>query len=429
MSLPPLVPPTGDLDSEALARYSRQLILGEIGVTGQRRLAASRGLVIGAGGLGSPVLLYLAAAGVGTIGVVDSDDVELSNLHRQVINPVYSIGRHKVDSDADAIAALNPGVTVRRHQGRLDSSTVAEVVAGYDLVIDGADNFPTRYLVNDACVDAGLPLIWGSVLGFAAQVAVFWDAAPDGRGVQLRDVFPEPPAAGLVPSCAEAGVIGALVAQAGSVMAMEAIKLITGVGRPLLGRILVIDALAGRWDQVPVRRAASGVSTSSTSEDRVPNGSTDPGGEVSTSSTNGKPVVTDSTVPGDVVSTSSTNGSPSPRISTHAGGSAANATDDRVPTSSTKEAAVEVRLPEAGAAFLLDVRGVDEFAAERVPGSVNVPLPLLLDGIVDEVPDDGPILVICRSGARAEVAAASLIARGYGDVRVLEGGLLALREP
>lgn len=376
MSLPPLVPPTGDLDAEGLARYSRQIVLSEIGVTGQRRLAASKVLVIGAGGLGAPVLLYLAAAGVGTIGVVDSDDVELSNLHRQVIHPVGSIGRPKVDSAADAIAALNPGVTVRRHRLRLEAGSVGEVIAGYDLVIDGADNFPTRYLVNDACVEAGLPLVWGSVLGFAAQVAVFWDAAPDGAGLQLRDVFPEPPAAGTVPSCAEAGVVGALCAQAGSAMAMEAIKLITGVGRPLLGRILVIDALAGRWDQVPVRRAEPRASG-----------------------------------PADHDS-----------IATDAPGPTAGSPNSGTPPT----AAVEVHLPETGAAFLLDVRGPDEFAAERVPGSVNVPLPRLLDGLLGEVPDDRPILVICRSGARAEVAAASLIARGYGDVRILEGGLLAV---
>ncbi|HMQ37177.1 MAG TPA: molybdopterin-synthase adenylyltransferase MoeB [Micropruina sp.] len=397
MSLPPLVPPTGDLDAEGLARYSRQIVLGEIGVTGQRRLAAARVLVIGAGGLGSPVLQYLAAAGVGTIGVVDSDDVELSNLHRQVIHPVGSIGRPKVDSAADAIAALNPGVTVHRHHLRLDPTTVAEVIAGYDLVIDGADNFPTRYLVNDACVDAGLPLVWGSVLGFAAQVAVFWDAAPDGQGIQLRDVFPEPPAAGLVPSCAEAGVIGALVAQAGSVMAMEAIKLITGLGVPLLGRILVIDSLAGRWDQVPVRRAsADGVTASPTSRSSASTGPDDRGG-----------------------------GSPGPTLRPEVAASLVDA--PRGPTiPTTHPAAVGMRLPERDTAFLLDVRGPDEFAAGAVPGSVNVPLPRLLDGVLDEVPDDGPILVICRSGARAEVAAASLIARGYTDVRVLEGGLLAL---
>ncbi len=363
MTMPPLVPPTGGLDADALARYSRQLILGEIGVTGQRSLAAARVLVIGAGGLGAPVLLYLAAAGVGTIGVVDFDLVEKSNLHRQVVHRDTDIGRPKVDSAADAVAALNPSVTVCTHHVRLDRDTAGDLLAGYDLVVDGSDNFATRYLVNDACVAAGKPLVWGSVLGLAAQVAVFWDAAPDGSGVQLRDVYPEPPPDGSVPSCAEAGVIGALCGQAGSVMAMEAIKLITGTGRPLLGRVLVIDALAGRWDQVEVRRSDPA-----------------PGGSV--------PVA-----------------DPRP-----------------VPTVSP----IEVGLPVAGSMFLLDVRRPDEFAAERVAGSVNLPLPDLLAGDLDGVPDDEPILVICRSGRRAEVAAASLEARGYRDVRVLAGGLDAL---
>lgn len=368
MTLPPLLPPSGDLDADGLARYSRQLILGEVGVTGQRRLAAARVLVIGAGGLGSPVLLYLAAAGVGTLGVVDFDRVEKSNLHRQVIHHDADVGRPKVDSAADTVAALNPTIAVRRHNLRLTEDTVAALLADYDLVIDGADNFPTRYLVNDACVAAGKPLVWGSVLGFAAQVAVFWDGAPGGRGVQLRDVFPEPPAAGSVPSCAEAGVVGALCAQAGSVMAMEAIKLITGIGRPLLGRVLVIDALDGRWDQVEVRRSSRRPATS-------------------------EPITAAPASCG--------------------------------PASS---ATVEFDLPGAGAMFLLDVRGPDEFAAQRVPGSVNIPLPELLEGALDGVPNGEPILVICRSGQRAEVAAASLEARGYRDVRVLAGGLLALAD-
>ena len=366
MTLPPLVPPTGELDADGLARYSRQLILGEVGVPGQRSLAAARVLVIGAGGLGSPVLLYLAAAGVGTIGVVDFDRVEKSNLHRQVIHTDADIGRPKVDAAADAVAALNPTITVRRHDLRLTADTIDELLADYDLVIDGADNFPTRYLVNDACVAAGKPLVWGSVLGFAAQVAVFWDAAPGGDGVQLRDVFPEPPAAGAVPSCAEAGVVGALCAQAGSVMAMEAIKLITGIGQPLLGRVLVIDALAGRWDQVAVRRSDRRPATSA-------------------------PVTASPSACG-----------PAP------------------------SAAVELELPEAGTMFLLDVRGPDEFAVQRVPGSVNIPLPEVLEGALDGVPDDEPVLVICRSGQRAKIAAASLETRGYHDVRVLAGGLQGL---
>ncbi|MFT3970449.1 MAG: molybdopterin-synthase adenylyltransferase MoeB [Micropruina sp.] len=367
MTLPPLLPPSGDLDGEGLARYSRQLILGEIGVTGQRRLAAARVLVIGAGGLGSPVLLYLAAAGVGTLGVVDFDRVETSNLHRQVIHRDADVGRAKVASASDALAALNPAITVRRHQLRLTEETAADLLAGYDLVVNGSDNFPTRYLVNDACVAAGKPLVWGAVLGFAAQVAVFWDAAPGGTGVQLRDVFPAPPPDGSVPSCAEAGVVGAVCAQAGSVMAMEAIKLITGIGRPMLGRVLVIDALAGRWDQVEVRRA-----------------------------------------------------------SRDAGATAGPSTAAPRAAPAGPAAGREIRLAEADTMFLLDVRGPDEFATERVIGSVNIPLPDLLDGAVESVPDDRPILVICRSGRRAEVAAASLEARGRRDVRVLFGGLLGL---
>lgn len=368
MTTPELVRPNGELDAAELARYSRQVILGELGLDGQARLKAARVLVIGAGGLGSPVLLYLAAAGVGAIGVIDSDTVEASNLHRQVIHPTASIGRPKVDSAADAIAALNPGVTLRRHRLRLDADTFAELLPDYDLVVDGSDNFATRYLVNDGCTAAGKPLVWGSVLGFAAQVAVFWRDVPGG--VDLRDVFPEPPAAGEVPSCAEAGVIGAVCAQAGSVMAMEAIKLITGIGRPLLGRVLVIDALAGRWDEVPVRGRGAEVSTGSANESRVSTGST-------RRVTAGPDTLT---------------------------------------------------LPGAEEFYLLDVRSPDEFATQHIPGSHNVPLPDLLDQ-APALPPDRPVLVICRSGARAGIAAASLRARGHPDVQVLEGGLLALTGP
>jgi len=370
MTLPPLVEATGELSVDDFARYSRQLVLPEFGVTGQRRVAAAKVLVIGAGGLGSPVLLYLAAAGVGTIGIVDSDLVELSNLHRQVVHANQSIGVRKVDSAADAVIALNPSVTVRRHHVRLGPTDADQVIGEYDLVIDGSDNFLTRYQVNDACVRAGKPLVWGSVLGFAAQVSVFWAHAPDGRGVQLRDVFPEAPAPGTVQSCAEGGVIGAVCAQAGSVMAMEAIKLITGTGRVLLGRILVIDALGGRWDEVSVRRSSHAGTDIRTTE--------------------------------------------------HGAG---------LSNASASSAAAEVRIPARGETFLLDVRNPDEFAADRIPGSVNVPLPALLSGNAEELPTDATILVICRTGARAEVAAQSLIARGFGDVRVLSGGLDALAQP
>ncbi|MCW3157389.1 ThiF family adenylyltransferase [Micropruina sonneratiae] len=400
MSLPPLVPATGSLSADDLGRYSRQVILGELGIDGQRRLAAARVLVIGAGGLGSPVLLYLAAAGVGTLGVVDSDDVETSNLHRQVIHSTAAVGRPKVDSAADAITALNPGVQVRRHRLRLTADTLAGLLPDYDLVVDGSDNFPTRYLVNDGCAAAGKPLVWGSVLGFAAQVAVFW-AGVNG-GVQLRDVFPEPPAAGEVPSCAEAGVVGAVCAQAGSVMAMETVKLITGIGRTLLGRVLVIDALAGRWDEVPVRGGAAAAGGT------VPTG---PAGEKATDE-----------------------GGPTPAGTPDTGGSAddARTSPERPAPSATPAGAGtpsgegrDVILPGADGYLLLDVRSPAEVAERPVRGARNVPLAELLAAPPD-LPSDRPVLVICRSGARAAIAAESLRARGRTDVRVLDGGLLAL---
>jgi len=352
-----------ELTPAELARYSRQIVLPEVGLAGQRRLAAGRVLVMGAGGLGSPALLYLAAAGVGTIGVVDSDTVELSNLHRQVIHPTTAVGTSKVASAAAALAGLNPAVEVVTYPVRLNDSNVDEVVAGWDVVLDGTDNFPTRYLVNDACVRAGVPLVWGSVLGFAAQVAVFWPAAPGG--VQLRDLFPTPPAPGTVPSCAEAGVIGAVCGQVGSIMAGEAIKLVTGIGRPLLGRVLVIDVLEGRWDEVPLLPAEGPVPSD------APAAACDLAPEA----------VTPSAQPSEDL-----------------------AGDDVV---------------------LLDVREPGEFAGVHLAGSVNVPLADLLAGQGPDLPQHRRIVVVCRSGRRAEVAAAALQARGLADVRVLEGGLLA----
>uniref|UniRef100_UPI00202881E2 ThiF family adenylyltransferase n=1 Tax=Actinotalea sp. C106 TaxID=2908644 RepID=UPI00202881E2 len=255
MPLAPLVEPGPALTAEQLARWSRHLLLPELGELGQRRLRNARVCVIGAGGLGAPVLLYLAAAGVGCLGVVDADEVALSNLQRQVLHRTQDVGRAKVDSARAAIGDLDPGVDVQVHQVRLTEANVDEVLTGYDLVVDGTDNFPTRYLVNDACVRLGLPEVWGSVLRFDAQVSVFWGAPPAGAGaapVQLRDLFPAPPPEGSVPSCAEAGVLGALCGQVGSLMATEAVKLVTGVGETLLGRVLVLDALSSRWSEIPL---------------------------------------------------------------------------------------------------------------------------------------------------------------------------------
>jgi adenylyltransferase/sulfurtransferase len=247
---PPLVEPAAGLSNAELQRYSRHVILPDVGLLGQRRLKNARVLVVGAGGLGSPALLYLAAAGVGTIGIVDADTVDASNLQRQVVHGEPDIGRLKVDSAADRIAAVNPHVTVRRHAVRLDSGNALEMLGGYDLVMDGTDNFPTRYLVNDACALLGIPDVWGSIFRFDGQASVFWAA----HGPTYRDLFPEPPPPGAVPSCAEGGVLGVLCAAIGSVMATEAVKLICGIGDPLLGRLLVFDALAMTWRTVGVRR-------------------------------------------------------------------------------------------------------------------------------------------------------------------------------
>lgn len=246
--------PAGSLSRQESARYARQLLLPQLGVAGQARLRAGRVLVIGAGGLGSPVLEYLAAAGVGTLGIIDDDVVEESNLHRQVIHSLSGEGQPKVESAASRIRALTGGLTqVETHNYRLGPKNAHEVLGHYDVVVDGADNFPTRYLVADVTANLGVPVVWGSILGFDAQVSVFWSQPPVGAGVTLRDVFPNPPAPGVVPSCGEAGVIGALCGQAGSVMAMEAIKLVARFGEPLLGKLLVIDALGARYVEVPLR--------------------------------------------------------------------------------------------------------------------------------------------------------------------------------
>ncbi len=382
-----------ELTVAEFSRYSRQLVLPEFGIEGQRRLRAAKVLVLGAGGLGSPVLLYLAAAGVGTIGIVDFDTVEESNLHRQVIHPTAAVGRPKVDSAVAAVAALNPGVALIPHDLRLTPANAAEIFAGYDLVLDGTDNFPTRYLANDTCVALGIPLVWASVLGFVAQVSVFW---PAGGGPQLRDLFPHPPEPGSVPNCAEAGVIGALCGQVGSIMATEAIKLLTGLGTPLLGRVLVIDALAGRWDELPLLPA--GIA---------------PGGSKART---GPPPHDSAPQPAGVAGQAG-DGTGEPRGGADAGPSLPPPRESGDP--SARSAAES--LP--GDMLLLDVREPVEFAEGHLDGSLNVPLAAVLAG--EPVANDRPILVICRSGARARVAAAALAARGH-QVQVLEGGLLGL---
>lgn len=245
------------LDADEIARYQRHIVLPEIGGAGQQRLKAARVLVIGAGGLGAPVLQYLAAAGVGTIGIVDDDIVSLSNLQRQVIHDTDTIGRLKTQSSADAIGRLNPHVAVVAFNERLTADNAARLLSDFEILIDGSDNFATRYAAADAAEAARLPLVTGAVGRFDGSVTVLkpWEDGPDGtRNPGYRDLFPSPPPAGVVPSCAEAGIVGALTGVIGTLMAMEVIKLVTGAGEPLVGRLLLYDGLAARFDTMRYAR-------------------------------------------------------------------------------------------------------------------------------------------------------------------------------
>ena len=239
-----------ELTREELARYSRHLILPDVGVEGQRRLKAARVLLVGAGGLGSPLALYLSAAGVGTLGIVDFDKVDVTNLQRQVVHGTADVGRSKLDSAAERIYDINPYVNVERFETRLTSENALDIIREFDIVVDGTDNFATRYLVNDACVILGKPNVYGSIFRFEGQASVL--ATPDGPC--YRCLFREPPPPGLVPSCAEGGVLGVLPGLVGTIQATEAIKLILGIGEPLIGRLLLVDALTAQFRTVKIRR-------------------------------------------------------------------------------------------------------------------------------------------------------------------------------
>ncbi len=254
MQLPPLVEPAAELTVDEVRRYSRHIIIPEVGMDGQKRLKNARVLCVGAGGLGSPALMYLAAAGVGTLGIVEFDEVDESNLQRQIIHRQSDIGRPKAESARDTVNEINPYVNVVVHNERLDNSNVLEIFAQYDLIVDGTDNFATRYMVNDAAVLLHKPYVWGSIYRFEGQASVFWEE----HGPQYRDLYPEPPPPGMVPSCAEGGVLGVLCASIGSIMGTEAIKLITGIGETLLGRLMIYDALEMSYRTVKIRKDPNG---------------------------------------------------------------------------------------------------------------------------------------------------------------------------
>ncbi|QMS55570.1 molybdopterin-synthase adenylyltransferase MoeB [Kocuria varians] len=416
----PLVGPAERLTREELERYSRHLTLERFGPEGQRRLKNARVLVVGAGGLGAPALQYLAAAGVGTLGVVDDDVVSVSNLQRQVIHTVEDLGRPKVDSAADAVARLNPLVTVRTHDTRLTTENALEILGQYDLVLDGADNFPTRYLVADAAELTGTPVVWGSILRFDGQVSVFWP----GHGPVYRDLYPEAPPAGSVPSCAEGGVLGVLPAAIGSVMATEALKLLTGMGEPLVGRVLVHDALAQTWRTLTVLPDPERQPVTDLSEVMVACGLPGPDDGAAPLSGRGGP---------------GTSGTPGGSGGSGGSGQPGAPLDPSAPpapsaveTVDAAELATLLAARERGeSAFtLVDVREDWERELVSIPGAVSVPLDRLLSEGVRALPagTEGDVILHCKAGVRSARALAALrsdYAMREDSVKHLDGGILA----
>jgi sulfur-carrier protein adenylyltransferase/sulfurtransferase len=380
VSLPPLVTPAAELTVDEVRRYSRHLIIPDVGMTGQKRLKNARVLCVGAGGLGSPALLYLAAAGVGTLGIVDFDVVDESNLQRQVIHGQSDVGRPKAESARDSIQEINPYVNVVLHSERLDSDNAMEIFAQYDLIVDGTDNFATRYLVNDACVLLAKPYVWGSIYRFDGQASVFWAE----HGPCYRCLYPEPPPPGMVPSCAEGGVLGVLCASIGSIQVNEAIKVITGIGEPLAGRLMIYDALEMSYRTVRVRK--------------------DP--ECAVCGKN--PTIT------ELIDYEAFCGTISEDAQQAASGSTITATQ------------LEEMLDNDEKIFLVDVREPNEYEIVSIPGSVLIPKDQFLNGTaLEQLPQDRRIVLHCKSGARSAECLAVVKNAGFADAVHVGGGVLA----
>ncbi len=380
MSLPPLVEPAAELTVDEVRRYSRHLIIPDVGMTGQKRLKNAKVLCVGAGGLGSPALLYLAAAGVGTLGIVDFDVVDESNLQRQVIHGQSDVGRSKAESARDSIREINPYVNVIVHKERLDSDNAMQIFAGYDLIVDGTDNFATRYLVNDACVLLGKPYVWGSIYRFDGQASVFWAE----YGPCYRCLYPEPPPPGMVPSCAEGGVLGVLCASIGSIQVNEAIKVITGIGEPLAGRLMIYDALEMTYRSVKVRK--------------------DPECPVC-----GKnPTVT------ELIDYEEFCGA----VSEEAQEAAAGSTITARQLKDMQDAGENI--------FLVDVREPNEYEIVSIPGSVLIPKGEFLSGAaLERLPQDKRVVLHCKSGARSAECLAIVKNAGFSDAVHVGGGVLS----
>jgi len=380
VSLPPLVEPAADLSVDEVKRYSRHLIIPDVGMAGQKRLKNAKVLVVGAGGLGSPALLYLAAAGVGTLGIVDFDTVDESNLQRQIIHGVSDVGKSKAESAKESIQEVNPYVKVILHKERLESDNVMEIFEPYDLIVDGTDNFATRYLVNDACVLLGKPYVWGSIYRFDGQASVFWAE----HGPCYRCLYPEPPPPGMVPSCAEGGVLGVLCASIGSIQVNEAIKLIIGIGDPLAGRLMIYDALEMTYRSVQVKK--------------------DPECPVC-----GKnPSIT------ELIDYDAFCGTVSDEAQQAAVGSTITATE------------LKGMLDRDEKIFLIDVREPNEYEIVSIPGATLIPKGEFLSGAaLESMPQDRRIVLHCKTGARSAECLAVLKDAGFADAVHVGGGVIA----
>jgi molybdopterin/thiamine biosynthesis adenylyltransferase/rhodanese-related sulfurtransferase len=369
-----------ELTTDDLSRYSRHLILPEVGMEGQQRLKAAKVLCVGTGGLGSPLAFYLAAAGIGTLGLVDFDVVDASNLQRQIIHSTKDIGRKKLDSAAEKLTALNPFLNVVKHETMLSSANALEILKDYDIVADGTDNFPTRYLVNDACVLLGKPNAYGSIFRFEGQASVFATA----EGPCYRCLYPEPPPPGLVPSCAEGGVLGILPGLVGVIQATEVIKLILGKGSPLIGRLLLVDALSMRFRELKLRK--------------------NPECPVCGSNPTVTQLIDYEQFCGILPETQQDK-----------------AMKNGIPQITVKQ--FKQRRDAGDDMFLLDVREPYEVQIAQIGGTVipqnDVPNRLA------EIPRDREIVVHCRSGARSQRIAEFLKQSGYTKVSNLAGGILA----
>ncbi len=384
MSLLPLVEPAAELTADEVRRYSRHLIIPDVGMPGQKRLKNAKVLVIGAGGLGSPALLYLAAAGVGTLGVIDFDEVDESNLQRQVIHGQSDVGKPKAVSAKESIAEVNPLITVIVHEERLDNDNVMGIFEQYDLIVDGTDNFATRYLVNDAAVLLGKPYVWGSIYRFDGQASVFWAE----HGPCYRCLYPEPPPPGMVPSCAEGGVLGVLCASIGSIQVNEAIKLLTGIGAPLIGKLMIYDALEMEYRKLGVRKDPNCAICGDT------------------------PTIT------ALIDYEAFCGAVS--------NEAADAAADSTISVTTLEHWLKERDNAERDFVLVDVREPNEYEINKIPGSVLIPKGEFLTGAaLGQLPQDKPIVLHCKSGGRSAEALAILKGAGFTDSVHVGGGVVA----